>query len=123
MEKIYIASVGKKISMNIFLSKYYKVGHAYMLNSGYLHKCVGYDSCNNPIVEAICILDKVNEGDIQIIYYPGSKSTALPSLDFVNGIMSGKYKEIDCKEYDNILNKINNFSSEIALKAKEAYAK
>jgi len=121
-DDIYICSVDKRISMRDFKSKYYKIGHAYMLNSGYIHKCVGYDGYY-PIVEIICILDRVNEGDIQIIYYPPSKSHALPSMDFVNGIMSGKYKEIDSKKYDSILNKIRNFSSEISLQTKEAYGK
>lgn len=121
-KEVYIASVNRTISIKEFKDKYYKVGHAYQVNSRLFHKCVGYDGYF-PIVETILFLDKVNEGDIQLIYYPGDISHAISSLDFVSDVMRGKIKEIPISRYEMLYNKLSKYSSELAEMAEEIYSK
>ena len=122
IKEVYIASVNRRIPIKEFKNKYYKVGHAYQINPRYFHKCVGYKGCF-PIVETILFLDKVNDGDIQLIYDPGDISHAMPSLDFVNDVMSGKIKEIPVSRYDMLYNKLSKYSSELTEMAEEIYSK
>jgi len=119
INEVYIASINRKISIGEFKNKCYKVGHAYQINPHYFHKCVGYDKGYFPIVETILFLDKVNEGNIQLIFYPGDISHAIPSLDFVNAVMSGKIKEIPVSKYEMLYNKLSKYSSELAEMAEE----
>ena len=123
ISEVYIASVNRKISIEEFKNKYYKVGHAYQINSRYFHKCIGYDKGYFPIIETILFLDKVNDGDIKLVYCPGNISHAIPSLDFVNDVMSGKIKEIPVSKYDMLYNKLSKYSSELAEMVEEIYSK
>lgn len=106
---VYIWSINKRISMEEFKGYCQKVGHAYKITDAYLEKCVGYDDNCTPIIESITILPELSDGGCQVII--DENSLPMPSLDFVNGLLEGKYKEIDVEEYDRVRNFIKSHSS------------
>lgn len=104
MDKIYIHSVNKYITIDELKGYEQKVGHAYKITNAYFQKCVGYDEYGKPIVESICVLNNVNGGDYQLII--NATDVPKPSLDFVNGIMDGSIVEMSTELYDSIAAKI-----------------
>lgn len=108
-EFVYIWSINKRISMEEFKGYCQKVGHAYKITDAYLEKCVGYDENDYPIIESITILPETSNGGCQVII--NEHEVPKPSLDFVNGLLEGKYKEIDVEEYDKVRDFIKSHAS------------
>ena len=103
---VYIRSIDKRISLNEFKKHTYKEGHVYRINDSYFHKCIGYNGYT-PIVESLCLIINANGGHTQIIR--NTNALPIPSLDFVNYVLSGNITEIDPDVYDSMIIGINNF--------------
>ena len=111
MEKIYIRSIDSYIDIEEFKKHYYQEGHVYKINKHNYQKCIGWNK-ENPIIESLIVLDNINGGDRQLIFH--HEGLNIPSLDFVNDILSGKIIEVDPIKYDEIKNKIFEFSKLIS---------
>ena len=111
MDKIFIYSVNKYITMDEFKGYVQKVGHAYKINNSYFQKCIGYYNYDKPIVESITILNNVNGGDYQLII--DATDVPMPSLDFVNGIMDGSIVEINSEVYDKLSSELKSAASKL----------
>ena len=107
---VYIRSIDKRISLNEFKKHTYKEGHVYKINDGNFQKCVGYNGYT-PIVESLYLIINANGGHIQIIR--DTNALPIPSLDFVNYVLSGKITEIDPDVYDSMIIGITNFGMSV----------
>ena len=107
---VYIGSINKRIGMNEFKKHTYKEGHVYRINDSYFHKCIGYN-WYTPIVESLCLIINANGGHTQIIR--NTNALPIPSLDFVNYVLSGKITEIDPDVYDSMIIGITNFGMSV----------
>lgn len=108
MDKIYINSVNKHITMEEFNNYTQKVGKAYKINKNYFQKCIDYDEYGRPIVESITILNNVG-GNYRLTIY--ANDLPKPSLDFVNDVMDGSIVEIDSNVYDKLASEIKRTAS------------
>lgn len=108
-ETVYIGSINKRIPFEEFENNCIKVGHAYKLSDAYLIKCVDKEESGWAIVESITALPKTEYDGCQVII--SNKHRFLKaSLDFVNCIFDGTYKEISVEEYDRVYNFIKSSS-------------
>ena len=107
---VYIRSIDKRISLNEFKKHTYKEGHVYKINDGNFQKCVGYNGYT-PIVESLYLIINANGGHTQIIR--DTNALPIPSLDFVNYVLSGKITEIDPDVYDSMIIGITNFGMSV----------
>lgn len=98
---IYINSIGKRITMEEFKSHCYKVGHVYRINKCFYNKCVGFEN-DRPVLQSFFIsFPEFGRGLTDI--HVSKRVTPMPSLDFVNKIMSGEIVEVDACVFDNVV--------------------
>lgn len=102
MGTIYINSINKRITFEEFDKLYYQEGHVYKINENHYQKCIkvgNKEDHSSFIIESLIIIINA-EGHTQIIINP--KEQRIPSLDFVNNVLSGKYTEIDPEVYEKV---------------------